>query len=234
MCFDANTSLATFSISFLSAAYLYNKNNKLDKFLAVATILIGLMQLLEFFIWKNQQCSQINHMLSLLIIVLLTMQPILGLNYYNKLFNRFNKKAVALYSLASLLFTGYNIGKLNKYSLCSKPTSKSCRLNWDAFTKINYSNKLIPMTFFIFYFVPQLLIGLSLYKNNKNDMLKRPFTFTFLPATFITTLLYVCYTQNIFHEVAFDPYIYLENTDVWGTMWCFMSVFLGLLAIAGV
>ena len=85
MCFDANTSLATFSISFLSAAYLYNKNNKLDKFLAVVTILIGLMQLLEFFIWRNQQCSQINHMLSLLIIVLLTIQPILGVNYYNKL-----------------------------------------------------------------------------------------------------------------------------------------------------
>ena len=41
------------------------------------------MQLLEYFIWKNQECNMTNHNLSLLVLVLITIQPILGLNYYN-------------------------------------------------------------------------------------------------------------------------------------------------------
>ena len=89
MCFDAQTSLATFSISILTSSYLYylslKEKSKNGKLFSATIILIGLMQLLEYFIWKNQECNMTNHNLSLLVLVLITIQPILGLNYYNYL-----------------------------------------------------------------------------------------------------------------------------------------------------
>ena len=54
-----------------------------------------------------------NHNLSLLVLVLITIQPILGLNYYNYLFKSFNQTLVIVYSLYIFLTT-YIIKKLNK------------------------------------------------------------------------------------------------------------------------
>lgn len=126
MCFDASTSIATFSISLITSTYLYyiEKNNKNNKFWAVITFLIGLMQLLEFFLWKNQNCNFNNHIFSLLILVLITLQPIVCLNYYNYLFKPtiFNKPFVIGYSILYAIFSLYILIKLNKFKLCSKPT----------------------------------------------------------------------------------------------------------------
>ena len=72
MCFDAKTSLLTFFISMSTAMYLFYKSFKIKTKMvnfSVVIILIGLMQLLEFFIWSNQHCDNINHILSLLILV---------------------------------------------------------------------------------------------------------------------------------------------------------------------
>lgn len=236
MCFDATTSIITFSISILSSIYLFKmeKNNKNNKFFSIVLVLIGLMQLLEYFLWKNQKCEIINHYLSLLIIVLITLQPILGINYYIYLFNKtiFNKNFVFIYCILYILLSLYILNKLNSKKLCSKPTSKSCRLNWDAFDKLakNFP-RYFGLSFFILYFTPQLLILYDLIINHTSDIYNYPIRHTFLPLTFLSTLFYVCYKQNIFKKFIFDPTIYLHYTDVWGSMWCFMSAFLGLVGI---
>ena len=236
MCFDSTTSITTFSISMISSIYLYymEKNNKNNKLFSIVLILIGLMQLLEYFLWKNQKCNKTNHNLSLLIIVLITLQPILGMNYYIHLFKKaiFNKNFVILYSIIYIAFSLYILNKLNTTQLCSKPTQKSCRLNWDAFNKLSKNfPKYIGITFFILYFGPQLLMGYDMFKNHKTDLLNYPIRHAFLPLTFFTTFLYVCYKQNIMRKFVIDPTIYLDNTDVWGSMWCFMAAFLGLIGI---
>ena len=65
MCFNATTSLITFTISLMSSIYLlYNgiyKNNKNDILFGILVILIGLMQLIEYFLWNNQKCNKKNH-----------------------------------------------------------------------------------------------------------------------------------------------------------------------------
>lgn len=236
MCFDASTSITTFSISLTTATYLYyiEKNNKNNKFFAVVLFLIGLMQLLEFFLWKNQSCNYNNHVFSLLILVLITLQPIIGMNYYSYLFKPtlFNKQLVLIYSILYTIFTSYILSKLNKVKLCSKPTKKSCRLNWDSFNKLSKTfPRYIALLFFGFYFGPQLLMGVDMFINNKKDILKYPIRHAFLPFTFLVTLIYVCNKQDIFKKFAIDPSVYLEYTDVWGSMWCFMAAFLGIIGL---
>jgi len=210
------------------------KNNKNNKFFSISLVLIGLMQLLEYFLWKNQTCNSINHNLSLLIIVLITLQPILAINYYIYLFDKsiFNKNFVFIYSILFLTLALYVLSKLNNKKLCSKPTSKSCRLNWDAFDKLSKDFPIhIGLTFFILYITPQILILYDLIINHTNDVYKYPIRHAFLPLTFLSTLIYVCYKQNIFKKFILDPVIYLHYTDVWGSMWCFMAAFLGLIGI---
>ena len=58
MCFNATTSAITFSIAIISSIYLYYRgykiNDKSAKFYSFLGILIGLMQLIEYFLWENQ------------------------------------------------------------------------------------------------------------------------------------------------------------------------------------
>jgi len=236
MCFDAQTSIITFSISILTSSYLYylslKEKSKNTRFFSIVIILIGLMQLLEYFIWKNQSCNTVNHNLSLLVLVLITIQPILGLNYYNYLFKSFNQTFVIVYSFAYLYFTTYIIKKLNNIKQCSKPTKKSCRLHWDSFKKfVSHFPKHIILLFFVLYFGPQLLIGFDIFKNHTKDILKYPIRYTFLPITFFITLIYVSMQKSLTKKMLIDPTIYLEHTDAWGSMWCFMAVFLGIVSI---
>ena len=37
--------------------------------------------------------------------------------------------------------------------------------------------------------------------------------------------------KSITKKMLIDPTIYLEHTDEWGSMWCFMAVFLGIVSI---
>lgn len=236
MCFDAQTSLSTFSISILTSSYLYylslKEKSKNTRFFSIVIILIGLMQLLEYFIWKNQECNMTNHSLSLLVLVLITIQPILGLNYYNYLFKSFNQTMVIVYSFAYIILTTCIIKKLNKVKQCSKPTKESCRLHWDSFKKfVKHFPKNIILLFFVLYFGPQLLMGFDLMKNHTKDILKYPIRHGFLPITFLITLVYVSMQKSITKKMLIEPTIYLEHTDAWGSMWCFMAVFLGIVSV---
>lgn len=237
MCFDAQTSIATFSISILTSSYLYysslKEKSKNTRFFSIVIILIGLMQLLEYFIWKNQECTMTNHHLSLLVLVLITMQPILGLNYYNYLFKSFNQTMVIVYSITYIFLTTYIIKKLNNVKQCSKPTKESCRLHWDSFKKFvtYFPKKIIFLYIFVLYFGPQLLMGFDIFKNQTKDILKYPIRHGFLPITFLITLIYVSIQKSITKKMLIDPTIYLEHTYAWGSMWCFMAVFLGIVSI---
>ena len=236
MCFDAKTSLLTFSVSVTTAIYLFYQSfkdrSKNSKFFSVVIIFIGLMQLLEFFIWSNQTCDNTNHNLSLLILVLITLQPIVGLNYYNYLFKSFNQHYVTMYSIIYGLFTFYILNYLKKIKQCSRPTKESCRLHWDSFKKlVTLFSKQSCWLFFLLYFGPQLLMGFDLIKNKTNVVIKYPVRHFFLPVTFLATLFYVCYERNLLKKMVLNPSIYLEHTDAWGSMWCFMAAFLGIISI---
>jgi len=232
MCFNATTSMITFLISSVcSSLLLYTgitENNKNDLLYSSVVILIGLMQLIEYFLWKNQNCNKINHMFSLLIIVLLFLQGlVITIVYYflypNKRF--FSKQYVFYFLLLYTIFTSYLLYYLNQTMLCSKPLKNSCRLCWAPYTFLIKNNIFLLITHILFYFTTGSIVAIELFINRKHQYLIRSL---FLPVTFILSYLFV-----IFNEMnkKFNPILFLNYSDVFGSLWCFMAVFLGFVAI---
>jgi hypothetical protein len=230
MCFDQTTSLITFSISVVCFTYLlyygYKHNNKYDKIAATYVILIGLMQVIEYFLWKYQQPSTINHLFSLFIILVLFLQQFLGtiifLFLFPNLYPAVVSYIVALFLFVYSFFTIYLLNWLNKKNLYSTPDKNSCRLAWAPFkvlAKTNYS-RLLFLIFLFFYFVLgtysfgaySLLFGKMF-----EGWLKYPVRYSILPLTFIITIIICCFLGD-------KNYI-----DIWGSYWCFMAVAFGIV-----
>jgi hypothetical protein len=250
MCFNAKTSLITFAISLICFCYLLyrglqSKNNN-DIFLSIVTILIGSMQLIEFFLWSNQSCNSINHYFSLLIILVLFLQGVIANLFYMKLYpvnSFFSKDFVKTILFMYLILIIYVLYRLNSYSLCSTPSSKSCRLVWDSFVKLNYpENRLLYILFMCFYaFMFLIVLVNSIY--SKNTLLTRyPLRYSFLFITFIIAQIYVFFTSSFYKEIynflqngnfsnLFKKILLLSSNDVFGSVWCFLCVFVGIVGI---
>ncbi len=251
MCFNAKTSLGTFAISLICCCYLLYRGlktkNKNDLFLSILTILIGSMQLIEFFLWSNQSCNDMNHYFSLLIILLLFLQGVISNLFYLKLYPNdayfFSKDFIKIVLFMYSIFIIYVLYHLNSYNLCSKPSSKSCRLIWDSLVKFNYpENRLLYILFICFYFfMIAIILCNSVY--SKNDLLtKYPLRYSFLFITFVIAQIYVFLTSNFNKEIyiflqnfkiadLFKKIILLGSNDVFGSVWCFLCVFVGIVGI---
>jgi hypothetical protein len=250
MCFNAKTSLITFTISLICFFYLLNRGlktkNKNDIFLSIVTILIGVMQLIEFFLWSNQSCNNINHYFSLLTIIVLFLQGIITNLFYLKLYPNdyfFSKNFVKTIIFMYIIFLIYILYHLNNYNLCSKPSSNSCRLIWDSFVKLNYpENKFLYILFVCFYAFMFLIIFInSIY--SKNTLLTRyPLRYSFLFITFIIAKIYVFVTSKFYEEIyifiqngnfsnLFKKILLLSSNDAFGSVWCFLCVFVGIIGI---
>ena len=230
MCFDKKTSLLTFSISVVcSLCLLHNgikHNNKNDIYAAVLTFLIGLMQLIEYFLWDNQNCNIKNHYASLLIIVVLFLQGIVAniLFYYLYVQKEYviSKKTFIIIGLLYFGFTIYLLQWLNKKKLCSKKSKNSCRLSWAPYSELK-NNKLLFITHLVFY----ALMGLIVFLNSSNTDLisKYPFRYSLLSITLIFSLFYTfIYEKGNILDL-------LNNADVFGSLWCFLAVGLGIVGV---
>lgn len=249
MCFNAKTSLITFTISAVCFLYLFNRGlktkNKNDVFLSILTILIGLMQLIEFFLWRNQDCNIINHYFSLSIIVVLFLQATITNLVYLKLYpsdSFFSKNFVKSIIFIYLIFLIYVLYCLNTFNLCSKPSSNSCRLVWDSFVKLNYENNLAFILFLCFYFFMFFILLVNSIYSKNTLFTKYPLRYSILPITFIIASIYVLITSHFYKEIyiflqngnfynLFKKTLLLSSNDVFGSVWCFLCVFVGIIGI---
>ncbi|RZD42749.1 MAG: hypothetical protein CXT73_02320 [Methanobacteriota archaeon] len=233
MCYNAPTSLAAFSITLITSAYLYytgtKNNDKSDKLFSLVIFIIGLMQLLEYFIWKNQTCNITNHKLSLLILLLLISHPILGLGYHYYLYHKTNVYLLLLYLILFGSFSSYFLYQLNKKNLCTKPTEKSCRLNWDFMAIINKEYKQMGVIWYILYWIAVVVFLMPISLNTYE---RYPMRYSFIPLSFIGTVIYIFieYSGDIKYFIK-DPLIILKYMDVWGSLWCFSAVGLGIIGV---
>ena len=248
MCFNATTSLLTFSVSLLCFIFLLHRgvktDNKNDIFLSFLTILIGFIQLIEFFIWRNQNCNKINHYFTLSIIFLLFLQGTIMNIIYFILYPkkpRFIPKNI-VYGIITVFFfvTLYSLYYVNKQRLCSTPTENSCRLGWDSLVKLN-NNYLLYVTFLFLYFLMSWLIIIN--SLGSNDLVtKYPLRYSFLLITFILTSIYVLIKSNLYQELLlffknknihsfFNKLRFVSSNDAFGSLWCFSSVFVGIIGI---
>lgn len=233
MCFNQTTSLITFSVSLVCFIYLMyygiSNKNKYDILAAVFTILIGSMQLIEYFLWVSQNCSKNdwNHFFSLLIIFVLFLQGTVGSIVSMYLFA--DKSQQSLSNIILLVigiysaFTVYLLNWLNERNLCSKPMDGSCRLVWAPFqTMVNdFYGRFFILIFLSFYFFlgSYAFGGFQWILGKQFDgYLKYPLRYSLLSFTFMISLLYVFITNG------------KNLADTFGSTWCFLAVAFGVIS----
>jgi hypothetical protein len=77
MCYSAESSIGTFLFVTLICIYLWKKGKNIYKAISIILFVIALMQLLEFFIWKNIECDSKNQFISFFIPIILFLQPLI-------------------------------------------------------------------------------------------------------------------------------------------------------------
>ena len=162
MCYNQTISLLTFAVMILSTIYLFYRNYPNDRWFSIIFISAGIMQLIEYFMWRNQSCGMTNHIATILAFIVLLIQPIavlIGAYYFGDLI--FDRKKLApiiwIYGIIIGLFViiGINYGIKNR--LCSLPNRK--HLDWNI-SKL-FGGKTGIYVFFILYYAMFLLLLLS-------------------------------------------------------------------------
>jgi hypothetical protein len=79
MCYSAEVSLGTFTFVALGAAFLWMRDKPLDRAIGLLLLSVALMQLVEFFLWKNVECGPANTFWTRMLPIALLLQPLLCL-----------------------------------------------------------------------------------------------------------------------------------------------------------
>lgn len=239
MCFNSTTSLVTFVISVACSIYLYmngmRTNNKCDLFFSAVVFLIGSMQLIEYFLWENQGCNHINHMFSLSIMVLLTLQGIISCIVYYNLYPKdryFSNSFVNFYLFIYFCFFLYMMKYLNDFNLCSEPSSKSCRLKWAPYNIMAKNNMPMLVIHLALYAFAGIVLGIEMLNNNLNDVMKYGIRYAIIPTVFMLSVFYViCKEINLSVKLIKNPLFFLDYADVFGSVFCFSAVLLGIVSV---
>jgi len=220
MCFNASTSMATFLISLFFCIWLVSRGavqkDRADIFAGILTLLIGSMQLIEFFLWRNQKCNKTNHSLSLFLFILLFLQPIIAVITVLLLFDIVNHNKSLFYAMiascvAITILMIWNVVILNRQKLCSVPAcAQDCRLQWAPLQ----NKSPLMILFLIFYFIMIALVYLHDYQAG---LIRRyPVRYAVLPVTLLIAVLYS---------------LIVSSKNVFGSTWCFLALLFGPIAL---
>ena len=214
MCYSANVSLLALTVGLAGQAALWTKGDKQSQAFALAITSVTIIQLYEYFLWKNPctatSPSSINRGVSQLTMLTIVSQPliILGALFYANAASTSNGKGVpiliaaAIY--ASIAFTEvvYQWPSVT----CSAPsgyattgtqcTKDSCGLTWQFLDTI-------PSYFWLFY---QVLIQWAV--------------FTFIKPTVPTALAVQAF---LFGSYFLSQGLHSKQRSI-GSHWCFIAI----------
>lgn len=206
MCYSTTTSILTFAVMTISTIYLIYRNYPNDRLFAIVFISAGLMQLLEYFMWKDQSCGRMNHLATIGALLILLIQPIavlIGAYYFGDLIFDKNKLApiIWIYGIIIGIFGINWINYASKKRLCSRPNGR--HLDWD-FSK--WIGRPIMKIFWIMYYLVVLLFFMS----------HKWYLGGFIGILLIGSLLF-----SVF---------YVKNTS-WKSWWCWIINFIPIIYI---
>ena len=142
MCVNKEVSLISFIFVITVCTYLFKRNNQNDRWIAIVFGYIGLMQLIEFFMWIDQKCKNINIIATKIGFFQNLFQPlisiIIALYFTKKKLNKFHFMYVSsflyiIFVIPRLLIDGYK--KTNK---CTRPCSNNKYGLSFIYTDVNY------------------------------------------------------------------------------------------------
>ena len=222
MCFNKESSIVLFFSSIGFSLYLYKIGDPTLKILAVFTIYIAFMQLIEFFIWLNLECNSTNQFLSKLIPIYLMGQPLVLLlaMYYFKTYNinvNYILFLIFIY-LSAFLYLIYD-AIISKKKPCI--TTENSNLIWNTIYSDSKSDN-----FFI-----KFLTKINIF-NNKHRVLVDNYSILYYITIFLFLLLkkkLYSYTY-IFLLLITYILISLKEKPVY-SYWCFSINFIPIILI---
>jgi len=154
MCYNQTISFITFAIMAISTIYLIYRNYPNDRWVAIVFISAGIMQLLEYFMWKDQSCGKTNHIATMFAFLLLLIQPIavlIGAYYFGDLV--FDRKKLApiiwIYGIIIGIFAINWMNYASKKRLCSRPNGR--HLEWDFKPMMKIFSFMYYLVFLLFF-----------------------------------------------------------------------------------
>ena len=217
MCWNAPVSLLTFLTSVLMCFYLWYRNNSNDRALSIFIFWFALMQLFEFFMWRNMQDHSLVSKLSLVSIQLQPFVLVASL-YYFSLYNNNNKNNNKYTNTEKLVLGVIGFASLVKtlaathYSFITQAANNwlstkgpHCHLMWwfnRHFYQVPWLARSDPL------YAILLLLGVIMIKPFKQGLIY--FIFAFISAI-VSRLFY---------------------PKEEGSLWCWIANLMGVIAIA--
>lgn len=204
MCYNSGSSIINYTYVIFLGIIMYLYGDNYDKHISLFALTTVQMQLVEYFMWKDQKCGIINKLATYGARVLLFLQPLsIFLGAY--LFNTMNISNNIMLITSVLYTIAFSVNSSNYLLTNSKicSLSKDGHLQWH-FSKnldLKLSNNMIDIFHLIqafFYFIVLLISWLFF----KNTML----------GIFISLLFLIIF---IFHFIQFP------KKNQWTTIWCF-------------
>jgi hypothetical protein len=158
MCWNADISLNTFLFGCFSLVFIFLSNTfskyKLKEFenplVYLFLFLIVIMQLIEFFMWKNLKNKSINRLLSSIIYMIISLQPLTLIFMIHQSYIKY----ICLF-FYFILQIGHNIYKSKHPNTWYASVGADGHLIWT-----NYSgNDMFALVFLLFYILPLIFIG---------------------------------------------------------------------------
>ena len=143
MCINSTVSIVTWTTSTILSLYLIYRNNYNDRYIGIVILGYALMQLIEYFMWKNQNNKFGNIISTKLAFILLWLQPFI-ITFALLFFNNYFTNTIYIYILylfTFIYFIGFIYSIYNTFTYknnnfwISKP-GKNCHLIW-GFMKYN-------------------------------------------------------------------------------------------------
>ena len=138
MCINDKVSMGAFILIMITCVYLYKRNNTNDRWIAVVFGYIGIMQLLEYMMWIDQECKGLNQIATTIGFFHNIFQPIISIvvaYYYTN-----GKLPIYMYGIFIIYLTTSLpwIIEMKTNNQCSLPCKGSnIGLSWD-YTNTKY------------------------------------------------------------------------------------------------
>jgi hypothetical protein len=208
MCYNKEISLYTYIIGLVSSYLLLNNNKPSLKILGCFFIIVIHMQLIDFFLWSNNKCNNINIKISTVGAFLNFIQPIilyLAILYYNKDIKNENKKKINIIILIYIIILFLycmNLFPLN----CSIVTQKSFPyLQW------SWYYKYVPNYLLTILIILPISLFLLMYFG-----LDKPYN------------LYLSLILMLSFIISFIIY---KKKKAFGNMWCWFAAFIPIIIL---
>lgn len=152
MCYNWQSSIFSFIVGSTCSVYLLQQKDKYIKHAGAFFIVVCLMQLVEFFIWIDQDCGWLNDLASRFIVMILSLQ-VLTLYFGGLYFKTIDIPLLYHPIIASIvticcLYKGFEHLFIQD-KLCSKEI-KPKGLKWD---KVSGNYQLSVLGYFILFFI---------------------------------------------------------------------------------